>query len=393
MIQPINEQITGENKKILKWLGVIILVYFLIVAVTLISSGFRLSVGEKAQELFTFATNPFAGLIVGIMATALIQSSSTVTSIIVSLVAGGLPVTIAVPMVMGSNLGTTITNTIVSLGHIGNKEEFRKAFAAATIHDFFNILAVIIFLPLEITTHFLEKTALFLAQFLKGTDTPDFNGFNFIEFITVPVLKLMKQATVNLSQPFDGIALIVIGIILIFVSIFYIGKILKSLLINQAKGILKTAMGKNAVVSIFLGTMVTILVQSSSTTTSLMVPLAGLGLLSLEEIYPFILGANIGTCITALLAATAVRENAIASLEIALVHFLYNFSGVILIYGIPLLRNIPIFGAKSLAYVASEKTYLALVYLITIFFLLPIIILNITFGFNFNPEINGRLLY
>ncbi|MGK7885278.1 MAG: Na/Pi cotransporter family protein, partial [Crocosphaera sp.] len=193
MIQPINEQKTGENKKFLKWLGVIILLYYLIVAVTLISSGFKLSVGEKAEELFTFATNPFAGLIVGIMATALIQSSSTVTSIIVSLVAGGLPVNIAVPMVMGSNLGTTITNTIVSLGHIGNKEEFRKAFAAATIHDFFNLLAVLIFLPLEITTHFLEKTALFLAQFLKGTDTPDFNGFNFIEFITVPVLKLMKQ--------------------------------------------------------------------------------------------------------------------------------------------------------------------------------------------------------
>ncbi|CCQ60026.1 Sodium-dependent phosphate transporter [Crocosphaera watsonii WH 0401] len=314
------------------------------------------------------------------MATALIQSSSTVTSIIVGLVAGGLPVSIAIPMVMGSNLGTTITNTIVSLGHIGNKEEFRKAFAAATIHDFFNLLAILIFLPLEITTHFLEETALFLAQFLKGTETPDLTGFNFVEFITVPVLKLMKQVTVNLPQPFDGIALITIGIVLIFVSILYIGKILKSLLINQAKGILNTAMGKNAVFSILLGTMVTMLVQSSSTTTSLMVPLAGVGLLSLEKIYPFILGANIGTCITALLAATAVKENAIAALEIALVHFLYNCSGVILIYGIPFLRKIPIVGAKTLAHVASEKTYLALVYLIIVFFVLPILILNISFN-------------
>ena len=380
MIQPINDKITGKNNNFLKCLEVIILVYFLIVAVTLISSGFKLSVGERAEELFTFATNPFAGLIVGIMATALIQSSSTVTSIIVGLVAGGLPVSIAVPMVMGSNLGTTITNTIVSLGHIGNKEEFRKAFAAATIHDFFNLLAVLIFLPLEITTHFLEKTALFLAQFLKGTETPDLTGFNFVEFITVPVLKLMKQVTVNLPQPFDGIALITIGIVLIFVSILYIGKILKSLLINQAKGILNTAMGKNAVFSILLGTMVTMLVQSSSTTTSLMVPLAGVGLLSLEKIYPFILGANIGTCITALLAATAVKENAIAALEIALVHFLYNCSGVILIYGIPFLRKIPIVGAKTLAHVASEKTYLALVYLIIVFFVLPILILNISFN-------------
>ncbi|CCQ67459.1 Sodium-dependent phosphate transporter [Crocosphaera watsonii WH 0402] len=200
--------------------------------------------GERAEELFTFATNPFAGLIVGIMATALIQSSSTVTSIIVGLVAGGLPVSIAVPMVMGSNLGTTITNTIVSLGHIGNKEEFRKAFAAATIHDFFNLLAVLIFLPLEITTHFLEKTALFLAQFLKGTETPDLTGFNFVEFITVPVLKLMKQVTVNLPQPFDGIALITIGIVLIFVSILYIGKILKKFANQSSKRNLEHCYGQ-----------------------------------------------------------------------------------------------------------------------------------------------------
>ena len=349
---------------------------------SLIGSGFKLSVGEKAQELFTFATNPFAGLIVGIMATALIQSSSTVTSIIVGLVAGGLPVTIAVPMVMGSNLGTTITNTIVSLGHIRNQEEFRKAFAAATIHDFFNLLSVTIFLPLEITTHFLEKTALFLAQFLKGTDASNLEGFNFVEFITIPTVKIIKQVTVNLSQPFNEIILIVIGIIFIFISIFYIGKLLKSLMINQAKVIFQTAMGKNAIISILLGTVVTILVQSSSTTTSLMVPLAGIGLLSLEEIYPFILGANIGTCITALLAATAIRENAIAALEIALVHLLYNLSGVMIIYGIPILRNLPILGANTLAYIASEKKYLAFVYLLTVFFLLPITILSISFQRN-----------
>ncbi|MDJ0598322.1 MAG: Na/Pi symporter [Crocosphaera sp.] len=377
-----DEKITIENNKILNWLGVILLIYLLIVAVSLISSGFKLSVGEKAEDLFTFATNPFAGLIVGIMATALIQSSSTVTSIIVSLVAGGLPVTIAVPMVMGSNLGTTITNTIVSLGHIGNQEEFKKAFAAATIHDFFNLLGVTIFLPLEITTHFLEKTALFLAQFFKGTESTGLDGFNIVEFITVPVVNLIEQMTVNLGQPLNGVSLIIIGIILIFISILYIGKLLKKLMINKAKLIFKTAMGKNPIVSIFLGTVVTILVQSSSTTTSLMVPLAGIGLLSLEEIYPFILGANIGTCITALLAATAIRENAIAALEIALVHLLYNLCGVIIIYGIPFLKNLPILGANTLAYIASEKTYLALVYLITIFFLLPIIILNISFRMN-----------
>ncbi|MEI5617209.1 thymidylate synthase, partial [Streptomyces brasiliscabiei] len=88
---------------------------------------------------------------------ALIQSSSTVTSIIVGLVAGGLPVELAIPMIMGANIGTTVTNTLVSLGHVRYKDEFKRAFASATIHDFFNLLAVAIFLPLEMAFGILEK--------------------------------------------------------------------------------------------------------------------------------------------------------------------------------------------------------------------------------------------
>ena len=135
----------------LSWLGVVGLVYLLLVAVSLIGGGFKLAAGDQAQELFAFASNPITGLVIGTIATALIQSSSTVTAAIVGLVAGGLPVGIAIPMVMGANIGTTITNTIVSLGHIKVGEEFRRAFAAATIHDVFNLMAVLIFLPLEIS--------------------------------------------------------------------------------------------------------------------------------------------------------------------------------------------------------------------------------------------------
>ncbi|MFP3423403.1 Na/Pi symporter, partial [Bacillus sp. SIMBA_161] len=76
----------------------------------LISTGFQLAFGSEAEALFAFATNPFLGLMIGILATALIQSSSTVSAIVVSLVAGGLPVSTAVPMIMGANVGTTITN-------------------------------------------------------------------------------------------------------------------------------------------------------------------------------------------------------------------------------------------------------------------------------------------
>lgn len=363
---------------ILGWLSIIILIYLLITATGLISTGFNSIAGEKAKDLFDFAKNPFAGLLVGTLCTALIQSSSTVTSIIVGLVAGGLPVAIAVPMIMGANIGTTITNTLVSLGHVKNTEEFQRAFAAATIHDFFNVISVIIFLPLELTTHFLEKFGLFLANFLVGVELIHPKNFNIIQAVTKPLIILIQNATDILPNPLDGITIIVSGIILIFFSIFYLGKILKVLMIDKAQNMLHLAIGKGTITSIFSGTFVTMLVQSSSTTTSLIVPLAGNGLLTLEEIYPFTLGANIGTCITALLAATAVTINQVAAIEIAMVHFLYNLLGTIIIYGIPGLKNTPIWSAKNLAKIASDRKYLAFLYILATFFILPTILLLCT---------------
>ncbi|MDJ0899660.1 MAG: Na/Pi symporter [Xenococcus sp. MO_188.B8] len=365
-------------RNILSWLSIIALIYTLIFAAGLIGTGFKTIAGEQAQQLFEFAKNPFAGLLVGTLCTALIQSSSTITSIIVGLVAGGLPVAIAVPMIMGANIGTTITNTLVSLGHVKNRQEFQRAFAAATIHDFFNLISVIIFLPLELATRFLEKVGLFLAKFLVEIESINVENFNIIQATTQPLTILIQKSSQILPSPFDGITIIFLGISLIFFSIFHLGKLLKILMVNKAKNILHTAIGKGAITSIFSGTLVTMLVQSSSTTTSLIVPLAGNGLLTLEEIYPFTLGANIGTCITALLAATAVVTNQVAALEIAMVHLLYNVIGTIVIYSIPFLRNTPIWSAKKLAAVASEREYLAIVYIIATFFLVPAMLLTFT---------------
>ena len=368
-----------QKSPVLQWLGVAFLVYLLIVAVGMIGAGFKSATGERAEELFAFATNPFLGLIVGTVATALIQSSSTVTSIIVGLVAGGLPVATAVPVVMGANIGTTITNTLVSLGHVRDKAEFKKAFAAATVHDFFNLLSVIIFLPLEILFHPLERMGLFLANAFVGGGSVSMKNLNVVKTVTKPIVGLFKAATHVLPAPFDGIVLILLGIGFIFLTITLIGKLLKVLMVGRAKDILHTAIGRGPIAGILAGTLITILVQSSSTTTSLMVPLAGTGVFGLAQVYPFTLGANIGTCVTALLAATAVSgTEAVPALEIAMVHLLYNLLGVIVIYGIPFLRKLPIVGAETLAAVASERKFLALAYIIAVFFLIPGILLGAT---------------
>jgi len=358
--------------RILQWLLVLFLIYMLITAVGMIGSGFKGATKGQATALFSFATNPFMGLIVGVIATAMIQSSSTVTSIIVGLVAGGLSVEMAVPMIMGANIGTTITNTIVSLGHISRKKEFRRAFAAATVHDFFNVIAVVIFLPIEIIFHPLQKIAGIAASHLVGGENLSVKGMNFIKPLTKPVIAEFKNLAEIISGQGANIILIIFGIFVIFLAIVFVGKLLKKLMVGRAKNIMHTSIGRGPISGIMSGAIVTVLVQSSSTTTSLMVPLAGSGVFKLKQIYPFTLGANIGTTITALLAATAISgPTAVLALQIALVHFIYNLSAVILIYSIKILRNLPIRAALSIARLAAERKIYALIYMIGVFFVLP----------------------
>lgn len=358
--------------RIFQWMLIAFLIYLLITAVGMIGTGFKGASKGQATELFAFATNPFMGLIVGVIATSLIQSSSTVTSIIVGLVAGGLSVEMAVPMVMGANIGTTITNTIVSLGHVNKKKEFRRAFAAATVHDFFNLMAVVIFLPIELLFHPLQKAGGYLASQFVGGENLSVKGFNFIKPITKPVINEFKAFAHWISEPAGNVILVVLGIMVIFLSIIFVGKLLKKLMVGNAKKIMHSAIGKGPLTGIFSGTIVTVLVQSSSTTTSLMVPLAGSGIFRLKQIYPFTLGANIGTTITALLAATAISgETAIFALQIALVHLIYNSASVALIYGVKNLRKIPIRGALWLARIAANKKIYALAYLLGVFFVIP----------------------
>lgn len=364
-----------------QWLSIAFLVYLLLVAVGMIGGGFKLAAGPQAKELFEFASNPVTALVIGVLATALIQSSSTVTSIIVGLVAGGMPVEIAIPMVMGANIGTTVTNTIVSLGMVKQGDDFRRAFAAATIHDFFNVLSVVVFLPLEVMFGLLEKMGAYLANLMVGGESMSVKGLNFIKPLVKPPVDFLKHSfhDVGLSDLFTGITLIVLGITLIFFVITAIGKILKVVMVGKAKQILHNAVGRGPVSGITSGTLITVLVQSSSTTTSLIVPLAGSGVFSLRQVYPFTLGANIGTTITALLAATAVTgPNAIFALQIALIHFLYNLIGVFVIYGVPFLREIPIKAAETLARLAQENKLYVAGYMLLVFVILPLLLIGIS---------------
>ena len=366
-----------SKPEVREWVFVAGLVYLLLVSVALVGSGLKAAVGGNAAELFAVAGNPLTGLVIGTIATALIQSSSTVTSIIVGLVAGGLPVGIAIPMVMGANIGTTITNTIVSLGHVRDSEEFRRAFAAATVHDFFNLLCVVLLLPFEMLTGYLARAGYVLAGFMAGGGSLSIKEFNPLKPLIKPVVDLVRDSfAVVLPAELAGVLMIGFGVLLIVAVITTLSRLLKRLMVGRAKDILHKSVARGPLSGLFSGLFLTVLVQSSSTTTSLAVPLAGNGVFSLKKVYPFTLGANIGTCITALLAATAVTgPTAIFALQIAFVHLLYNLSGVLVIYGLPFLRAIPLKAAEALSDATAGNKLYVLAYVGGVFFLIPAVLI------------------
>lgn len=358
----------------LTWFAVLGLVYLLLIGVGVIGDGFKWISGGKegAAAIFEFAGNPIVGVILGILATALVQSSSTVTSVIVGLVAGGVPVSVAVPMIMGANMGTTITNTIVSLGNLRDRAAFGKSFEAATVHDFFNLYSILIFLPIEIMFQPLERIGGVMAGLFYSDGSASMSGLNFVGAATKPVSGFIIDTLGYLPEAAGPIVAIVLGIGLIIASVILLGKMLRAAMTGKAQGIIDTAVGRGPLTGIFSGTVVTVLVQSSSTTTSLVVPLAGAGVLTTKQVYPFSMGANIGTCITALLAATAITgETGVYALQIALVHLMYNVFGVLVFQFVPWVRHTPVWSAHWLGERVMVNRGWAVVYIVSVFFLLP----------------------
>ncbi len=356
-----------------RWTAVAFLVYILLVAVGTIGDGFKIASAGHAVLLFDFASNPLIALIIGIVATALIQSSSTVTSIIVGMVAGGMPLSIAIPMIMGANVGTSLTSTLVSIGHIRDGEEFRRAFSAATVHDSFNLLAVAVLLPIELLFSPLERLAGYFALYFRPGATADVVGINPMGTILKPATEMIGSFSTLFPGVWGGIIMIIIGIAMILFVVKAIGRILKKVMVGRSLEIMHRTIGRGPLSGIGAGGIITVLVQSSSTTTALIVPMAGSGVFTLKQVYPFTLGGNLGTTVTALIAAIAITGPlAVLALQIALVHFFFNLFAIIIIYSIPLLRNIPMFIAENLARLAQKNKLYVVGYILGVFFIGPL---------------------
>lgn len=400
--------------------GVVVLVglYFFAISVTLMGASFKLTGKQAAEGVLEWAQNPILGLLVGIFMTAVVQSSSTVTTMIVTAVAGGLvPLPVAVPMVMGANIGTTVTNSLVAMGSMVRSQEFKRSMQAATVHDFFNFMIVLLLLPVEVAV---QATGVLkpvgggaslgllgwigdrISQVAAGSGTTigldkSQSGFGFIfkgpatavldaiaglvtggEFHSAKKLsKAVAAGTEGLGawQLWTGILGVAVGLLLLSACLVVISKNMRVLVLGPLEGALAGPLLTNPAICIALGVVITLLVQSSSITTSLLVPVAAAGLLQLRQVFHFTLGANIGTTCTGLLAAlllvTGGETGAQLGLAIACVHAVFNLTGTALVFTIRPLHDVPLRLARGFAEAAVRRRSYAVAYLIGVFFVFP----------------------
>lgn len=361
--------------------------YLFFMSIELVGAAFKGFGKGFAERLISTTSSPFVGLFIGILSTSVMQSSSMTTSILVGIVAAGtITVRNAVPVVMGANIGTTVTNTMVAMAHITRKQEFRKAFGGALVHDFFNSLSVLVLLPIHLVSQLiLGKGFLqFLAEGL-ATVFENVGGMKFaspLKVVTGPTIKLLHGYLFPaILRPFFGQQVggaklasltLVCAFILLFLALRYMTRFMRSALLVRIENLFDAYLFKTAIRSFALGAVLTAVVQSSSVTTSLAVPLVAAGILTMEQIFPYVLGANLGTTITAMLASLATGSK--LAITVAFAHLCFNISGSIIWYP---LRRVPITMAGKMAEVSTKSRKLALIYLVVMFYVIPCLLILI----------------
>ncbi|MFD2034064.1 Na/Pi symporter [Belliella marina] len=330
---------------------------------------------DIARDILQSTNNPFVGLFIGLLMTALIQSSSTVTAMIVAVVASGnLSLMQAVPLVMGANIGTTITSTLVSFSFIMKKGEFKKALSAGVIHDIFNIITVIILFPLEMYFGFLSNAASYLTHTFFDSSNHDATRYQYNVIFTRPATTWIVS---KINIPIIGL---ILSVLLVFGAIKLLSEtVFKTFVSGNFKKVSKHIF-KNPGIAFVYGVFFTAAVQSSTVTTSLIVPAVANRKVSLIKAFPFIIGANLGTTITAVIAAIYKTE---AAISIAIVHILFNLLGAIIIMPFPSIRNIPVKIATFLGTESVRTRFIGFAYILLTFFIIPFLLIY----FNKNEDV------
>ncbi|MEE9229090.1 MAG: Na/Pi symporter [Acidobacteriota bacterium] len=365
------------------WLKVFLVLaalYLFLVGIGSMGAAFKMMGKSYTEDLLGTTGGPLISLFIGILATTLLQSSSTTTSLVVGLVAAGaIPFHSAIYMVMGANVGTTVTNTIVSLGHITRSNEYHRAFAAATVHDFFNMLVLLVLFPLEISTGAIDWLSRGATSAFKGI-----GGLNLaspIKLVTKPAIQALQDLVSTAWG--GGWLLLVVAVLFTFGGLIFLVTLLRNIMAAKLGNLFDRVIFKSARRGLVFGLLLTIFVQSSSITTSIAIPLVGAGILTIQQILPYTMGANIGTTATALLAALAAYaaadsgdpesvRHATLGLHVAFYHVLFNVLGVAMGWWV---RWLPISIAEGFARLALWNRMIPFLYIVITFYVAPFLII------------------
>ncbi len=351
------------------FLAVFALFVFLI-SLALLSQSFRLLGGEQIQNIIAATSNPFIGLFIGLLTTAIIQKSSLTTSIVVAMVsADTLSLANSIPIIIGANIGTTITAMLVSFAHITKKKEFKRATSAAVAHNLFNLFTALIFFPLEYFTHFLSDFSVTITRYIKPLSSIFFDAGlrGFIDLTVNPVHEFLFSLFNS-----NIVILLPLSLLLLFFSITVFTLSIKAILMGETWVRLQNFIFGTPLRSLTWGTILTGALQSSSLTTSVTVSLVATRKVSLKNAFPFIIGANIGTTFTALLASISQSDTA---LSIAITHLSFNILGAAVLFPFPFMRMIPFRLAQLLGKLTIKNRIISLLYVLLVFFIIPFLLI------------------
>ena len=314
------------------------------------------------------------------------------------------------------------------MGQMGNGDQLERAFAGATVHDMFNFLSVAVFFPIELIAGYLYRFTLACVSGFESKDGEKWVGP--VKKLVSPLTKLVVIANKNIIKGvakgescadyypivcedpdaptkatcsqvgliacdkktgkcpafFDanatrgddqttGVVVFVLGLVILFICLFGLVKVLQQMLLGSSTRVIHKATNINGYLAIAVGAGITMILQSSSITTSTFTPLVGMDVVQLEQMYPITLGANIGTTLTALLAAMLSTTDA---MQVALAHLFFNISGIIIWYPVPFMRNIPLNLSRNLGKATRLWRGIPIVYILTVFLGIPLIFLGLS---------------
>jgi sodium-dependent phosphate cotransporter len=222
-----------------------------------------------------------------------------------------------------------------------------------------------VFFPLQVATDFLGKASSLLSRIIvmEGLEAAN------------PLRAAVKPAVGALTDLSGESGAIMLGTaaVLLFISLRYIVVVLRMLVIGRVERFFDRTLFRSSLTALAFGVVLTVMVQSSSISTSLVVPLAGAGILTLRQIFPFTLGANVGTTLTAMMAAFVTGSP--AAVTVAFAHFLFNVFGIVLVWP---MRTVPIRLAEGLAGMAARSRIIPLLYVATVFYGIPLLLVFVT---------------